>query len=66
MQITLPEAQYPFAVKVPRDGASCRTCKYLSDSKLCTNEYYLQWNNGSGELGAKPRRWCCSAWSNKD
>jgi hypothetical protein len=61
-QIILPEDQYPFATEVPKKGASCATCKYL-DKKLCTNPYYIEWNSGSGELRKKPKRWCCSAWT---
>jgi hypothetical protein len=61
--VNLPEPEYPFAVKVPKAGASCKTCTFLDDKKLCTNSYYIQWNGGSGELGAKPKRWCCSAWT---
>ena len=62
LQIYLPESDYPFATKVPKKGASCATCRFLNKDDLCTNKYYIQYNAGSGELGAKPKRWCCSAW----
>lgn len=59
----LPESEYPFATKVPKAGASCATCMFLDKEGVCTNRYYIKWNDGSGELGAKAKRWCCSAWT---
>lgn len=58
----LPDDTYPFGTKVPKRGASCATCRFLNDANECTNSYYIAWNDGSSQLGAKPRRWCCSAW----
>lgn len=62
MAVNLPD-RYPFAEKVPKAGASCATCHYVTtDLKRCRNKFYIE-ENGSKDLGAAANRWCCSAWS---
>lgn len=58
--VELPDT-YPFAERVPKRGASCATCRFLTKDKKCGNPFY-QKAHGSSELGARPRRWYCVAW----
>lgn len=58
----LPD-RYPFAEKVPKEGASCATCYFLgTDGDSCRNKFYIK-EHGSKDLGAVASRWCCMAWS---
>lgn len=62
MRVKLP-VRYPFAEKVPSEGASCSTCHYLGeDGASCRNKFYRK-AHGGPDLGAKASRWCCMAWS---
>jgi len=62
MKVSLP-SRYPFAETVPKDGASCDTCKYLGDdANSCKNKFYIKAHGGS-DLGARAARWCCMAWT---
>lgn len=52
-----------FATEVPKKGASCATCRFLSkDQKNCTNSFYVEHSGMGSKLGRKPKRWCCSGW----
>ncbi len=59
--VELPE-DTPFAEDVPKKGASCATCDWLSDEERCTHPLYVK-VHGSGELGNKPKKWCCVVWT---
>lgn len=61
--VTIP-SNTPFAVEVPKKGASCATCRYLGqDGKSCTNTFYRANSTMGAALGRKAKRWCCSMWS---
>lgn len=63
--VVLPPT-YKFAVAVPKGGASCATCFYLTQAGDCGNKHYVAANGGLSTLGKKPSRFCCSAWSRED
>jgi len=58
---TFPDDHVP-AIKVPKGGSSCTTCKYLGDDKTrCKEENYIKWNNGDDHL-LHPHDEFCSDW----
>lgn len=60
MKPTYPADHVP-AMRVPKGGSSCATCKYVGeDRKHCSNEYFIKWN-GSNKLPA-PADSYCSDW----
>lgn len=49
------------AIRVPKGGSSCSSCKFLGDDgKSCKNEYFIKWH-GSPKLPA-PADEYCSDW----
>lgn len=54
----LPPDHKP-AIKVPKGGSSCSTCKFWKGTE-CGNEYYIKWN-GSGQIPVPPDEFC-SDW----
>lgn len=62
LRVVLPD-RYPFAENVPKEGASCATCIFLTeDEEHCLNKFYVK-AHGSNELGDEANVWCCMAWS---
>lgn len=59
------EVSYPddhkAAMRVPKGGSSCASCKYVSDDKKqCSNEYFIKYN-GSKDLPVAADEYC-SDW----
>jgi hypothetical protein len=58
------EVSYPddhkAAMRVPKGGSSCASCKYLEGTNKCNNEYFIKWN-GSKDLPF-PADEYCSDW----
>jgi hypothetical protein len=49
------------AIRVPKGGSSCATCKFLAkNQKDCTNEYFIKWHGS--ELIPAPIDSYCSDW----
>ena len=71
-QFSLP-LNHEFATRVPRQGASCASCRYLfrsMGSYGCKNAYYQDWQRSAGAdegvLGLLPERpdeYCCDVWA---
>jgi len=55
----LPDDHKP-AIKVPKGGSCCANCKYWKGTE-CGNEYYIKFNDGSGQISAPPDEFC-SDW----
>jgi len=65
--MTHPQPTYPAdhrnqaAIRVPKGGSSCSSCKFLGEGDTCKSEYYVKWNNGDNKLLA-PADSFCSDW----
>lgn len=58
---TFPADHVP-AIRVPKGGSSCATCKFVSlDLLHCASADYVKWNNGSPDL-LWPADEFCSDW----
>jgi len=60
-EFSLPPDHKP-AIKVPKGGSCCANCRYWNDEEgLCSNQYYIKWNGGSGTIPEDPTSFC-SDW----
>lgn len=51
------------AMQVTKGGSCCKNCKFVDvENHACLNEYYIQWNGGSGKLPNLPLDEICSDW----
>ena len=58
---TFPADHVP-AIRVPKGGSLCTTCRYLTEDKLnCGQEDYIKWNNSDPRL-LYPHDEFCSDW----
>lgn len=55
------------AVRVPKGGSSCSTCRFGSkDGKNCGNEHFVAWNNGDSRLPYPADEFCSDWWEPKE
>jgi len=53
-------------MKVPTGGSCCANCRWWNAKKeQCINEYYIQWNDGSGKIPEKANEYCTDWWEPK-
>ena len=65
IKISKGKVEYPPdhkpGMRVTKPGASCANCLFWN-GKVCENEYYKKWNNGSGEIPVSDPETFCSDW----
>ena len=52
--------EHEAAIRVPKGGSSCSSCKYWNGSK-CSSTYYQEWSGNNGEIPFSPDEYC-SDW----
>jgi len=58
-------ASHQLGMKVPKGGASCASCKFVSKDLLkCANRQFVVWN-GSKFLPQKADEYCCDLYKIK-
>lgn len=58
---TYPEDHIP-ALRVPKGGSSCSSCRFLSEDRChCHNDYFIRWH-GSDRLPYPCDEFCSDWW----
>ena len=62
ISLKFPE-DFKAAKKIPKGGAMCANCAKWNDKKYeCEGEYYIKYNNGSGEIPTSDEKFVCVWW----